>query len=277
MEGKIIFNFQFNNVLLRFLDSNYMESKDEDFLKFYDSFQRNGGKLHIIKQSIPVEQQIEYMLYSFHLRKKRRKKLNENDYNQFFEKLESIDFSIIEKKKILSMLASSSEIRAYRLLEKFAQKPGEELIYWASMALMESRMTIETELSDEKQLYVATGLGGKDEKFRFYVLILSSQKEPFADYQRKVIEKEFEYVFQEYDCEIERLTIYDSYVELVFLIPIVVNIHKTLDKVVLECNQYGNFLFKKYVVTNVRELSQDDVNQILNKYRKSKRKVIKKP
>jgi len=246
-----------------------MERKGDSYKTFYDAVQNMDGRLHIIENRIPVEQQIEYIIYTFNVRKRLRKKLNDIDYDGFMEKLEHVDFSIKEKKRILTILASSSEVRAYRLLEQYAQNPDEELVHWASMALLQSRMTIESELSGEKQVYLSTGLGGKGEKLRLYVLILSSQKEPFADYQRKVIEKEFMYFLLKNDCEIERLNINDQYVELVFLLPIVVNIKKMLDIIVEECNQYGNFLAKSYLMTNVKELSQDEINQRLSKYWKS--------
>ena len=251
-----------------------MESQENIFKKLHDSFQNMEGRIHIIEDNMPLEQQIEYLIYSYYLRKRRRKKLNERDYNRCLEKLESVVLSKDEKKKILSVLASSSEIRAYRLLELYAQNPDEELVHWASMALLESRMAIETELLGEKHIYISTGLGGKGEKLRYYVLMLSSMKKSFADYQRKVIEKEFDYYLKDYDGEIDRLTINDRYVELVFLLPVTVNLKKTLDTVITECNQYGNFLATSYIMTNVKELSQDEINQVIKKYWKSQSKVI---
>lgn len=254
---------------MRFNESSYMESKGDVFNKFSESLQNMDGRLHILDHHVPIEQQIEYLLYSYFVRKRRRKKLNESDYNKFLEKLESVELLKEEKKKILSILASSSEIRAYRLLEQYAKNPDVELVHWASMALMESRIAIETELSGEKQIFISTGLGGKDGKLRFYVLLLSSQKSPFADYQGRIIEKEFEYILPKYDCEIERLSIESNYVELVILLPFTVNIKKVLETVILECNQYGNFLSTMLTVTNVKELNQDEVNQVLRDFWKS--------
>ena len=84
---------------------------------------------------------------------------------------------------------------------------------------MESRISLESDFSDEKQIYISTGLGGKGEKLRFYVLMTSKGKKPFQEYQRQTIEREFAYYLPKTDCEIERLTIGEQYVELVFLIP----------------------------------------------------------
>jgi hypothetical protein len=134
------------------------------------------------------------------------------------------------------------------------------------MALMESRITLESELSGEKQIYISTGLGGKGEKLRFYVLILSSLEVPFLDYQCEVIEKEFRYTLSKNDCEVERLTIGDRYVELVFLIPVRADLKKILEDLIRECNLYGNFLSEIFTVTNVKELDQMEVNHIVERY-----------
>ena len=242
-----------------------MEWQEDHFKKFHNSFQDMGGRFHVLEHQVPVEQQLEYFSYSYRLRRK-LPKMNEDEFGSCMEKLENVEYPVEEKKKILSRLASSSEIRAYRLLENYFQHPDEELVNWASMALMESRLAIESELTGEKQIFISTGLGGKGEKLRFYVLVPSVQETPFEDYQREIIEKEFGFVLPKNDCDIERLTIRDKYVELVFLIPVATDIKTILENVISECNIYGNFLSSMLTVTNMKELTQDEVNQVLEKY-----------
>jgi hypothetical protein len=135
---------------------------------------------------------------------------------------------------------------------------------------MESRIMLESELSGEKHIYISTGLGGKGQKMRFYVLILSFGAMYFIDYQRDVIEKEFGYALPKKDFEVERLTIGDQYVELVFLAPVKTDIKKTLEDVIRECNLYGNFLSEIFTVTNVKELSPEEVGQLMKKYGRDK-------
>lgn len=192
------------------------------------------------------------------------------DYTAFRESLSNPESTTDYKKYILSMLATSREVKAYRMLEDYVQHPDEDVSNWAYMALMESRISLESELSDEKQIYISTGLGGKGEKLRFYVLMLSRDRKPFLEYQRKVIEREFAYFLPKADCEIERLTIGEQYVELVFLIPVRADIKLTLDKVINECNQYGDFLSDIFTITNVKELTEQEVTDIINKNGNSK-------
>ncbi|MDR0574828.1 MAG: hypothetical protein LBG96_12515 [Tannerella sp.] len=242
-----------------------MEEQEDVFKKFYDSFKNMDGHFHILEHRVPIEQQMEYFKYSNRIRKDSHE-MNDVDYDRYVSNLENVELSKEEKKKILAMLASSKQVRAYRLLERYVQHPDEELVNWAYMALMESRITLESELLGKKQVYISTGLGGKGKKLRFYVLIISSRGVSFVDYQRKVIEKEFRYALSKNDCEIERLTIGTRYVELVVFIPVKLDIKKILEEIIRECNLYGNFLSEIFTVTNVKELNQEDINQILEKY-----------
>ena len=243
-----------------------MKEEGDVFKRFRDSFSKMDGHFHILEQRVPVELQMEYFKYSEQVRKERAKPdLNDMDYTAFRESLSNPESTTDYKKYILSMLATSREVKAYRMLEDYVQHPDEDVSNWAYMALMESRISLESELSDEKQIYISTGLGGKGEKLRFYVLMLSRDRKPFLEYQRKVIEREFAYFLPKADCEIERLTIGEQYVELVFLIPVRADIKLTLDKVINECNQYGDFLSNVFTITNVKELTAEEVSEIINK------------
>lgn len=241
-----------------------MEEENNIFKKFQESFNHLNGHFHILEQRVPVELQMEYFKYSEEV-KKNKPELTDSDYVIFTEGLEDPEVTTERKKYILSVLATSRQVKAYRVLEDYVKSPGQDVRDWASMALMESRISLESELSDEKQIYISTGLGGKGEKLRFYVLILAKELKPFQDYQRTVIEREFAYSLPRADCEIERLSIHDEYVELVFLIPVRTDIKLTLDKIINECNQYGDFLSDVFTITNVKELTEDEITAILEK------------
>jgi hypothetical protein len=242
-----------------------MKGQEDIFKRFYESFRSMEGHFHILERRVPVEQQMAYFKYSDRIRREWTG-MEEDDYSGYVAGLWNSELSKDEKKRILSILASSKQVRAYRLLEQYVQDPDPQLVNWAYMALMESRIMLESELSGEKQIYISTGLGGRGEKLRFYVLILSAGGNLFLDYQREVIEKEFGYSLPQNDCEIERLTVGDRYVELVFLIPVQTDIRKILEDVIRECNLYGNFLSEIFTVTNVKELDQEEINQIVERY-----------
>lgn len=241
-----------------------MNERDDMFKRFQNSFSKMDGHFHILEQRVPVEVQMEYFKYSERLRK-RVGQLTEEDMKSIQFSLWESDSDLDNKRFMLSSLAISKQVKAYRMLEQYVQQADPEVVDWACMALMESRISLESELSDEKQIYISTGLGGRGEKLRFYVLMLSAGKKPFQDYQRQVIERECFYFLEKEGCEIERLTIEEKYVELLFLIPVRQNIKALLDRVINECNQYGGFLSDVFTITNVKELTAKEVADIINK------------
>jgi hypothetical protein len=242
---------------------NYQE--EDAFNRFYKSFQNLEGKFHILEHRVPVEQQMDYFKFSDKI-KKEVPYIDDLGVDEALLRLKSHDSTIDEKKRILSVLAVSKQVKAYRILENYVRNPEKELVNWAYMALMESRITLESELSDEQHVYISTGLGGKDGKLRFYVLILSLDGLSFVDYQHKIIEKEFTYTLEKDGCVIERLTIGDRFVEMVFLVPVKSNVKQLLENIIRECNVYGNFLSEIYTITNVKELERVDVDRIVEQY-----------
>ncbi|MDR2120369.1 MAG: hypothetical protein LBP64_05790 [Tannerella sp.] len=233
------------------------------FNQFQKFLKETDGDFHILEQRIPVEMQMEYFKYSDHLRRTEVSPPDETICEHLLSDLQNPSSSHEEKKHALSMLALSKEVKVYRLLEQYVRDAEPEMADWACMALVECRIMLESELSNEKQVYISTGLGGRGNKLRFFALLSSSEGKPFLDYQKAIVEKEFAFAFPRHDCEIERLTIGTRHVEMVFLAPIRANIKSLIDCVMDECNQYGDFIAREYTVTNVKELSEEDIADIL--------------
>lgn len=235
------------------------------FNQFQKFLKETDGEFHILEKQIPVEVQFEYFKYSDRLRKS-SPPAEEADLDRFMSDLENPESTKDYKREILSTLATSKYVRAYRILEQYAKHPNPELTDWAYMALMESRITLETELSDEKQIYISTGLGGKGQKLRFFILLLSATEDPFLNYQQQVIEREFAYALPRKNCEIERLTVKERHVEMLLLMPIRLDIKKTIEDIIQECNQYGGFLSELFTVTNMKELGEKEVADIVDSH-----------
>jgi phage-related tail protein len=240
-----------------------MRQKDV-FHQFQKFLKETDGDFHILEQRVPVDVQMKYFKFSNQLRKSPLR-LEDADYERFVDDLKNRESTKEQKQLILSTLAISKQAKSYRILKQYALETADaELTDWAYMALMESRITLESELSDEKQIYISTGLGGVGKKLRFFVLLIASSGHPFLDYQRQVIEREFTYALSKENCNIERLSIREKHVELLLLIPIQTDIKDTLGDIINECNQYGNFLMGSITITNVKELNDDEINRIIN-------------
>jgi hypothetical protein len=227
-----------------------------------------GGTLSIFENKVPMQTQMEYFQYSNRLRSK-TPEMQDADYMLYEMELGSQGVSRAKKKKLLTVLALTRQVKAYRVLEDYLTHPDEGLADWAEMALMECRMALESELSDERHIYISTGMGGKDGKLRYYGLLTHANGARWEDYQRQLIEKEFPYIFGRYDCEIEQLTFGNIYCEILMLSPVQCNLQAVIDVAIKECNEYGNFLNANYLVTNVRKPTPEELKKLIANYKKT--------
>lgn len=244
-----------------FCNINNMDYNNDGILKkFHKSLQRMSGNIHIIEARIDVDVQMKFYSYSNYLK--------EESNSADMAKQERILFSPYssqeEKKHSLALISNIPDAKAYRLIEKYNGQSEPELKDWAALSLIKSRVTLETELSDEKQMVISTGLGGKGDKLRFFVLLIAKNKENFSEFQQKIIQREFPYFLEKADCEAEEINICGNYVTLLILVPILADLQVILDAPLIECNLYGDFLSREYIITNVRKISTPEITKILN-------------
>jgi len=217
------------------------------------SLENLKGNLHVLETNVSVEKQMEYFRFSEAIRVD---SFNKRLVDAQMKVLSSTEASSAEIKYALAFLAISGNVKAYRAIEAYHELHSDD---WADMAFMQAKITLESEFSDEKQIFISTGLGGKDDQLRFYAFFKSKGGENFSDYQRKLIEKEIPYCIQKYQGMPEELEIRDNYFTLLFLIHIRVDIKAMLEEAVEECNQYGNFISKGFIITNVKVFSEEEI------------------
>ncbi|MDR0769446.1 MAG: hypothetical protein LBE71_06070 [Dysgonamonadaceae bacterium] len=234
-------------------------TRDDDILKgLQQSLGGLKGQLHFMDTSIPVEKQMEYFRYAENVRNNSRPTSVEEQINVLL----SSESSPIELKYALAYLAVSGDVKAFRVIESYSKEHPNE---WAAIALMQAKITLETELSGEKHIFISTGLGGKGDKLRFAALFKSNYLRTFSNYQKDLIAKETLYAIEQQGGEMEKITIGENYFSILFLVHISVSVKSMFENVINECNQYGDFIDNGFIVTNVKAFSEDDIKRELNK------------
>jgi hypothetical protein len=215
------------------------------------------GHLHFLDTSVPVEKQIEYFRYSENVRNNPLL----TSVEEQIEVLHSPESSPKELRYALTYLAVSGDIKAYRTIESYNKEHSDD---WAAMAFLQAKITLESELSDEKQIFISTGLGGKGDKLRFSAFFKSNHLRPFSDYQRELIEKEMSYSMKQYGGETEEIKIAENYFTILFLVNVNVDIKVMFENAVNECNQYGDFINNGFIITNVKAFSDEEIRKELH-------------
>ncbi len=227
--------------------------------KIQEIFGESPGTLSILEEKVDIDLQMEYFEYS----KKIKKDLDEETVLAQKHELFNPDWSLEQKKRLFAQLASIENVEAYRSIENYIKQGHPEIRNWAVLALQESRMLLESKLLDENQVFISTGLGGKGSKLRYFVVLIGKEPAEFPDYQRKIIRNEFEFTLKAHRAEIEKMDFMKHYATMLVIVPLRVPLKDMFRDAIRECNQYGDFLQSNFIVTNVRELGLDEIEDFL--------------
>ncbi len=246
-----------NNIQIRIIDQ-MMENTDNE--NIYDKILEMFGKIpdnfSILEEQIDIKTQLSYFEES---KKIKISPALKKEFSVSRDILLSDESSLDEKKDSLVQLANCEDVEAFRTVEKFYKNSPEELKDWTTLALQESRMTLESSLLDENQIIISTGLGGKGKKLRYFCVLATREEKQFTELQKKLVEKELNFNLKKGDGEIEKIEFDETYCTLLAIVPLNVSIKELITEAIEECNQIGNFVDPRFIITNVRVFSRDEI------------------
>jgi len=232
---------------------------DNIYSKINELLGQSPDKFAIIEEQIPIEIQMEYFEFL-----KRKNKVNDiKDVLLSKELLFIAETPLITKKEILSNLALIDKPEAFRAIEKYSQNPDKELNNWAKLALFESRMLLESSLLEQNRILISSALGGKNNKLRYFIVVFLNEGFTFDDTSKKVIFNEFDTVLKKNNCQPEQFLFYSKFFTLLVLVPLDASLKEAFSNAIDECNQYGQFLMNNFIVTNVKKLSEEEINELI--------------
>lgn len=224
------------------------------------------GDFSILEEQIDIEDQKAYFDFSKKVRDEKNKEM-------FFKDREALflpNTSLERKKEILSGLPAVAEVKAFRTLERYLKDPDPELRNWAVLALQESRMMLQSSLLGEKHVFISTGLGGKGQKLRYYVVFIYKERNAnLTPTQQKLLKNELIFALKKAEGEFESIDFFEGFSSSLLLLPLESDLKAIFDAVIEECNQYGDFLEDDLIITNVKMLSRGEIIQMLNQRKDS--------
>jgi hypothetical protein len=238
--------------------------------KYYNDIQKAlddlPGNFSILEEQIDIEDQMKYFEFS----KEVREREIADDCFENREELFLTETPTQRKKEILSAIATLDEVKAFRTLEKYLENPDKELRNWAILAMQESRMLLQSSLLDEKQVFISTGLGGKGQKLRYYVVFINRNRNRMIDAtQQKLVKNELVFALKNKEGEFESIDFFEGFSSALVLLPLKTDIRQIFNDIIEECNQYGDFLDEDMIITNVKVLSRGEIIQMLNQSKNS--------
>jgi hypothetical protein len=126
-------------------------------------------------------------------------------------------------------------------------------------------MHLESQLMEENQVFISTGLGGKEQKLRYFVVLISKGNTEISQTQKMVIRNEFELILKKFDAELEKVEFSGYLATILLLLPMNFALKRVFQEAITECNQYGDFLMDDFIVTNVKTLSFSEITEFLER------------
>ena len=236
--------------------------------QFYHNIQKVLDDLpdnfSILEEQIDIEIQVKY----FEIANRVRSKQIAVECFENREQLFLPDVSEERKREILLSIAAIDDVKAFRTIEKFVGSSEGEIKQWAVLSLQESRMLIQSSLLDEQQVFISTGLGGKGQKLRYYVVFVNKdQNKILTATQQKLLKDELIYELKQCDGEFETMDFSGGFSTVLVMLPLQSDLKKLFRNVIDECNQYGDFLDDDMIVTNVKIMSRNEILDMLKQNR----------
>jgi len=232
--------------------------------QFYQNIQKVLDDLpdnySILEEQIDIDIQMKY----FELAKQVRSRNLATKCFKNREQLFLMDVSVERKREILLSLAAIDDVKAFRTIEKFVGLAEGEIKQWAVLAMQESRMLIQSSLLDEQQVFISTGLGGKGQKLRYYVVFINKNRQLILTAtQQKLLKNELVFELNQNDGEFESMDFSDGFSTVLVMLPLHSDLKKIFRNIIDECNQYGDFLDDDMIVTNVKVMSRNEIIDML--------------
>ncbi len=247
-------------------------SDDKHWQKVNEFLAKIGPNLSILEEEVDLKVQQEYfgLARSVESDPEQFQKWRE----QYAENIDNLfDSSISEetKKQMLVVLATIEDVAVYRNIEKFA-KENIPLQKWAVIALQQSRILIQSSLSDDSGIFISTGLGGQGSLLRYFCVFLNQKNEILKEFEQNVLKNEIETAFSSSKGIIEQIEYREGYNTLLALLPLNFELKQLFESIIRECNQYGHFLHENIILTNVRKLPHEEILHYLKTFDAEKAK-----
>lgn len=238
-------------------------SNEHQWKDMSDFSHKTGQNLNILEEEIDIRVQKKYfeLINSLSKKKEEYPALCQK-YIERINDLLDAKVSSSTKKEMLAVLATIDDVAIYRAIETFS-KLDSPLKKWATVALQQSRMLIQSVLLDNPGVFISTGLGGQGDLLRYFGVFLHNTNEKLAGFQRNIIKNETELEIKSVDGVLEKIHYYEGYTTILLLLPIHIKLKPFFENIIDVCNQFGDFLHENMIVTNVKKLNKQDISGIL--------------
>lgn len=221
-----------------------------------------GPNFNILEEEIDIEIQKKYIAMSDEIKRRHDFAILQQKYLHDDSPLFDETIPDKAKKEILVILSYIPEPKAYRSIEQFS-KLDTPLKKWAIVSLQQSRILLQSSLLDDPGIFISTGLGGQGGLLRFFIVLLHATPQGLEEYQINLMRTEIQSAITKAQGVVEEIEYTPAYTTLLLLLPLQIDLPAVLNGIIQECNQYGHFLRNNLLITNVKKIPNEEIQQII--------------
>lgn len=221
-----------------------------------------GPNFNILEEEIDIEIQKKYIAMSDEIKRRHDFAILQQKYLHDDSPLFDETIPDKAKKEILVILSYIPEPKAYRSIEQFS-KLDTPLKKWAIVSLQQSRILLQSSLLDDPGIFISTGLGGQGGLLRFFIVLLHATPQGLEEYQINLMRTEIQSAITKAQGVVEEIEYTPAYTTLLLLLPLQIDLPAVLNGIIQECNQYGHFLRNNLLITNVKKIPNEEIEQII--------------
>lgn len=218
----------------------------------------------ILEETIDIEVQKEYYDTSKSIEIDHKT----DNLHWLIETLNLPESDLKTQKNILQRMAIIDSVESFRAIESFCESTNPDIKDWAVLALQQSRMVLHSSLLDEQQIFISTGLGGKNNKLRYFMIFPYKNHATLNNIQKSSLEKELLYFLERNNSEFEEITFYNRFATATSLIPLKAPVTEIIGETIEECNQLGDFLSDDVIITNIKKFDENEIIEIIANHEK---------
>ena len=216
----------------------------------------------ILEETIDIDVQKEF----FETAKDLEFKADPEGIEELIDQLNDSNSNLEDKKRALQKLSLTDSVESFRAIEEYRKNPPIELKDWTILAMQQSQMIIQSSLLEEQQVFISTGLGGKMDKLRYFLIFPYTTKQKITSIQKNMLEKELNFVLDRNKGKLEEIEFQREYATAFALISLNTIASDLVKEVLNECNQLGSYLTDDVIITNIKKFNHEEILNIIKQY-----------
>lgn len=230
-----------------------------DINNIFDLLSQFAPNFKVMNLNVSPDVQMEY----FKLQQEEQGKMTIEEFHEKKDSLLDEVTPLDERKFLLTRFSLIDDVEVMRMLEKYAVDAPEDIKDFATMAAYQSKLLLEASLLGENQVVIASGLGGDENRIRFFIAVLALDNKPLSEVEQQLVQNEFTFLFKNNDVTLEKIEFEDYYAKMLALVPINVNVKELVLKGIDACNEIGEFLNTNMVISTTKYYNKEDLDAIV--------------